>query len=74
MFNNPKIKLIGEFKKERFYCTVCQFPLLTPEQGTSLKETSSGKPFLDLRAKTVHTLVVPTSIAAIKSEPVPIKP
>jgi hypothetical protein len=29
MFINPKIKVIGEFEKVRFYCTVCQFPLLS---------------------------------------------
>ena len=31
MFINPKIKVIGGFKKERFYCTVCQYPLLSSE-------------------------------------------
>ena len=31
MFINPKIKVIGESKEERFYCTVCQYPLLTAE-------------------------------------------
>ncbi len=31
MFISPKIKVIGEFKKERFYCEVCEFPLLTSE-------------------------------------------
>ena len=29
MFISPKIKVIGKVKKERFYCTVCEFPLLT---------------------------------------------
>lgn len=31
MFINPKIRVIGEFKKERFYCDICQFPLLSSE-------------------------------------------
>jgi len=31
MFISPKIREIGEFKKERFYCKVCQYPLLTAE-------------------------------------------
>ena len=31
MFINPKIKVIGSFKRERFYCQVCQYPLLTDE-------------------------------------------
>jgi protein-arginine kinase activator protein McsA len=31
MFINPKIRVIGEFKKERFYCAICQYPLLTFE-------------------------------------------
>ena len=31
MFTSPKIKIIGELKKERFYCSVCQYPLLTAE-------------------------------------------
>ena len=31
MFTSPKIKVIGKFKKERFYCEVCQYPLLTSE-------------------------------------------
>ena len=31
MFINPKIKIIGEFKKDRFYCTICQYPLLSSE-------------------------------------------
>ena len=31
MFISPKIKVIGEFKKERFYCQVCQYPLLSSE-------------------------------------------
>ena len=26
---NPKIKILGSFKKERFYCTICQYPLLS---------------------------------------------
>ncbi len=26
---NPKIKIIGDYKKERFYCGICQFPLIT---------------------------------------------
>jgi len=29
MFINPKIKVIGDCKKESFYCGICQFPLLT---------------------------------------------
>jgi len=31
MFINPKIKIIGKITKERFYCEVCQYPLLTAE-------------------------------------------
>jgi hypothetical protein len=31
MFISPKIKVIGKFKKESFYCSICQFPLLTPD-------------------------------------------
>ena len=31
MFINPKIKIIGDFKKERFYCEICKFPLLSSE-------------------------------------------
>ena len=31
MFISPEIKVIGKFKKERFYCEVCQYPLLTSE-------------------------------------------
>ena len=31
MFISPKIKVIGKFKKEKFYCDVCNFPLLTPD-------------------------------------------
>ena len=31
MFINPKIKVIGDFKKENFYCSICQFPLMTLE-------------------------------------------
>ena len=31
MFINPKIKVIGDFKKENFYCGICQFPLMTLE-------------------------------------------
>lgn len=31
MFINPKIKVIGNFKKERFYCEICEFPLITSE-------------------------------------------
>ncbi len=29
MFISPKIKVIGEFKKERFYCEICQYPLIS---------------------------------------------
>lgn len=29
MFINPKIKVIGDVKKENFYCSICQFPLIT---------------------------------------------
>ena len=29
MFISPEIKVIGEFKKERFYCQVCDHPLLS---------------------------------------------
>ena len=29
MFTSRNIKVIGEFKKERFYCEVCQYPLLS---------------------------------------------
>ncbi len=28
---SPKIKVIGKLKKERFYCNICQYPLITPE-------------------------------------------
>ena len=31
MFIIPKIKVIGKFKKERFYCTICHYPLLSSE-------------------------------------------
>ena len=31
MFINPKIKVIGSFKKERFYCTICEYPLISRE-------------------------------------------
>ena len=31
MFINPKVKVIGKLKKERFYCEVCNFPLTTRE-------------------------------------------
>tara|TARA_B100000424_G_C22630504_1_gene349478 strand:- start:314 stop:574 length:261 start_codon:yes stop_codon:yes gene_type:complete len=31
MFISPKIKVIGKFKKERFYCEVCNFPLISRE-------------------------------------------
>ena len=31
MFINPNIKVIGDFKKERFYCEICQYPLLSSE-------------------------------------------
>ena len=31
MFINPEIKVIGNFKKERFYCEVCSFPLTSRE-------------------------------------------
>ena len=31
MFTNRNIKVIGEFKKERFYCEVCQYPLLSAQ-------------------------------------------
>ena len=31
MFTSPKIKVIGELKKERFYCSICQYPLLTSQ-------------------------------------------
>ena len=29
MFISPKLKVIGEIKKERFYCTICEYPLVT---------------------------------------------
>ncbi len=31
MFINPKIKVIGDIKKERFYCEICKYPLLRLE-------------------------------------------
>tara|TARA_B100001093_G_scaffold514585_1_gene588926 strand:- start:2483 stop:2743 length:261 start_codon:yes stop_codon:yes gene_type:complete len=31
MFINPKIKVIGDCKKERFYCDICHYPLLSSE-------------------------------------------
>ena len=31
MFPSRNIKVIGEFKKERFYCEVCQYPLLSAQ-------------------------------------------
>ena len=31
MFTSRNIKVIGEFKKERFYCEVCQYPLLSAQ-------------------------------------------
>jgi hypothetical protein len=31
MYINPKIKIIGNYKKERFYCDICQFPLISLE-------------------------------------------
>ncbi len=31
MFINPKIKIIGNVKKENFYCGICNFPLITLE-------------------------------------------
>jgi len=31
MFISPKIKVIGDFKEERFYCEVCNFPLISRE-------------------------------------------
>jgi len=29
MFISPKIKVIGEYQKEDFYCPLCSFPYLT---------------------------------------------
>ena len=29
MFTSPKIKVIGDFKRQRFYCEICNYPLLT---------------------------------------------
>ena len=31
MFTSRNIKVIGEFKKERFYCEICQYPLLSAQ-------------------------------------------
>ena len=31
MYISPKIKIIGNYKKERFYCEMCQFPLISLE-------------------------------------------
>ena len=38
MFISPKIKVIGNFKKERFYCEVCNYPLLTSDDFERDKE------------------------------------
>ncbi len=38
MFISPKIKVIGKFKKERFYCEVCKYPLVTSEDFEKDKE------------------------------------
>ena len=29
MYINPKIRVIGNFKKENFYCLLCHFPLMS---------------------------------------------
>ena len=31
MLTNRKIKIIGDVEKERFFCEICQFPLLSSE-------------------------------------------
>ena len=38
MSTNLKIKVIGNFKKENFYCTVCNFPLCSAEDFEKSKE------------------------------------
>ena len=38
MFISPKIKVIGKFKKERFYCEVCKYPLTSSEDFEKDKE------------------------------------
>ena len=38
MFINPKIKVIGTTNKENFYCSVCNFPLLTFDDFNKNKE------------------------------------
>ncbi len=38
MSTSPKIKVIGNFKKENFYCTICQFALVSSEDFEKNRE------------------------------------